>query len=67
MATRALPKRPPLVRCAGCAGQFGLEYDERGDPTAYHTLPYCPDFIAIETVTQALEHSEKCRMRLKPS
>lgn len=66
MPTRPLPPSPKLVPCADCSGKFSLQYDEAGTPTAFHTLPYCAAFTAIGTVVDAISHSEKCRMALKP-
>lgn len=61
---KAAPKKQPVtVRCVSCAGRygFGIEDDR---PTAYHTLPYCPAFNAIQSTMDALRHAEKCDMAI---
>lgn len=52
---------PANVRCCSCSGRYGFGV-ENDRPTAYHTLPYCPAFIAIETTMDAIRHAEKCEL-----
>jgi hypothetical protein len=54
------------VKCHACSGWFSLGFMKRrggfrGDPVAYHSLPYCAAFDAIETTVDAARFSEKCR------
>jgi len=59
-------KKDPLhVRCHACSGRFGFDIDE-DRPTAYHSLPFCPAFVAIESTMDALRFAEKCDMAVKP-
>lgn len=60
------PSRRRYVSCCSCSGKFGLAY-EAGSLVAYHTLPYCSAFEAIESTDDVVRHSEKCRMVFKPS
>jgi hypothetical protein len=65
--SRPLPPPPATLPCSSCKGRFGLDYDERGTPTAYHTLPYCEAFNAIETSVDGIAHFEKCKENAKGS
>jgi len=57
---------PPTVPCCACSGRFGFRIvDDR--PIAYHSTPFCPAFIAIESTMDALRHAERCDMAIKPS
>lgn len=58
--------QPVTIRCSDCTGRFGFAV-ESGKPVAYHTVPYCPAFIAIETTLDALQHAERCNLAVKPS
>lgn len=60
-------KKDPLhVPCYACAGRFGFGVDD-DRPTAYHSLPFCPAFVAIESTLDALRFAERCDMAVKPS
>ena len=58
--------RPITTRCFDCTGRFGFAI-ESGEPVAYHTVPYCPAFDAIETTLDAIRHAERCNLSVKPS
>lgn len=67
MGSRPLPPPPPSIGCV-CGGRYGLDYPPGDDvPTAYHSLPYCPEFESIETSVDAINHFEKCKEARKPS
>lgn len=60
-------KKDPLhVPCYACSGRFGFGVDD-ARPTAYHSLPFCPAFVAIDSTLDALRFAEKCDMAVKPS
>lgn len=61
-----MKKSPATVRCYACAGRFGFDIED-DRPTAYHSLPYCPAFVAIESTIDALKHAERCDMAVRPS
>jgi hypothetical protein len=49
------------VGCHACAGRFGFTVE--GElPTVYHSLPYCPAFVAIETTVDAIQYAERCNL-----
>lgn len=55
------------IKCHACAGWFSIGFQRgrgkavRGEPVAFHSLPYCAAFDAIETTVDAVAFSEKCR------
>lgn len=67
MASRPLPPPLPTLPCCGCSGRFGLEYDGRNDPVAYHTVPYCEAFNAIGNTVDAITHWEKSKEKKVPA
>lgn len=66
MPSRPLPPPPPSVRCRACKGRYGLDFEGK-TPVAYHSLPYCAAFEAIETTVDAIEHWEKCQNKTERS
>jgi len=61
MGSRPLPPRPKAHPCHACGGKYSLDYDAQGVPTAYHTLPYCTAFEAVETSVDAVVFLERCQ------
>ena len=49
--------------CYACTGRFQLAKCGDKPPVARHSEPYCPPFVAIETVVEAVSFAERCVQR----
>ncbi len=62
MTTSRRPKA--TSRCYACAGRYSFDVrDEK--PVAFHSLPFCPAFNAIQTLIDALRHAELSHLDVK--
>jgi hypothetical protein len=51
--------------CYACEGRFTFSHEQSSDRfICRHTLPYCPEFEAVDDTIKALRFAERCDQAL---